>query len=546
MNGILTHLVILPVIVPLIVAALLLLFRDQRRAVKAFVTFATMLALLAISLTLLVMTANGASDGWVGVYLLGNWSPVFGIVLVADRAAAVMITLTSMLGAATISFAAAKWNGAGPHFHSLFLFLITGVNGAFLTGDLFNLFVFFEIMLAASYGLLLHGSSIAKVRSGLQYIAMNLIASSVFLIGVSLIYGVTGTLNMAELALRVPMVQDADRMLLEIGAATLGTAFLLKAGMWPLSFWLVPAYTAAASPVAAVFAILSKVGIYIVWRLSLLIFGLDTGPSGGLAQNWLLIGGLVTLVFGSVGVLASQGLPRLTAYSVLVSTGTMLVAIGIGGVPVAAGAFYYLVGSTLALSALFMLVELIERGRMAGADVLAVTMEAFGFEDEDVLPDEDEVGIPIPGTLALLGVNFIICALLIAGQPPLSGFIAKFAILSGIIGVQAGGAGTQIAGADWAAVALLIISGLAVLVAMLRSGINIFWATREDMTPRIGLVEIAPITVLIVSCVALTVFAGPAMTYFEATAAELHNPVGYIQSVINTVPAPYPGRGGGL
>ncbi|WP_116653580.1 monovalent cation/H+ antiporter subunit D [Pelagibacterium sediminicola] len=546
MNGILTHLVILPVIVPLIVAALLLLFRDQRRAVKAFVTFATMLALLAISLTLLVMTANGASDGWVGVYLLGNWSPVFGIVLVADRAAAVMITLTSMLGAATISFAAAKWNGAGPHFHSLFLFLITGVNGAFLTGDLFNLFVFFEIMLAASYGLLLHGSSIAKVRSGLQYIAMNLIASSVFLIGVSLIYGVTGTLNMAELALRVPMVQDADRMLLEIGAATLGTAFLLKAGMWPLSFWLVPAYTAAASPVAAVFAILSKVGIYIVWRLSLLIFGLDTGPSGGLAQNWLLIGGLVTLVFGSVGVLASQGLPRLTAYSVLVSTGTMLVAIGIGGVPVAAGAFYYLVGSTLALSALFMLVELIERGRMAGADVLAVTMEAFGFEDEDVLPDEDEVGIPIPGTLALLGVNFIICALLIAGQPPLSGFIAKFAILSGIIGVQAGGAGTQIAGADWAAVALLIISGLAVLIAMLRSGINIFWATREDMTPRIGLVEIVPITVLIVSCVALTVFAGPAMTYFEATAAELHNPVGYIQSVINTVPAPYPGRGGGL
>lgn len=546
MSGFLTHLVILPILLPLIVSALLLLLRDQHRIAKAVITFGTMLALLAISLTLLVMTANGASEGWVGVYLLGNWSPVFGIVLVADRAAAVMITLTSMLGAATISFAAAKWNGAGPHFHSLFLFLIMGVNGAFLTGDLFNLFVFFEIMLAASYGLLLHGSNIAKVRSGLHYIAINLVASAIFLVGVSLIYGVTGTLNMAELALRVPLVQDTDRLLLEVGAATLGTAFLVKAGMWPLCFWLVPAYTAAASPVAAIFAILSKVGIYIIWRLSLLVFGLDTGPSGGLAQNWLLLGGIATLIFGSAGILASQGLPRLTAYAVIVSSGTMLVAIGIGGVAVAAGAFYYLVGSTLALSALFMLVELIERGRIAGADVLAVTMEAFGFEDEDMLPEEDEVGIPIPGKLALLGISFIACALLIIGLPPFSGFIAKFAILTGIIGVQAGGVGTQIAGADWAAVALIIISGLAVLVAMLRGGINTFWATREDMKPTIRLVEIVPITVLIVFCMALTIFAGPAMNYFEATAAELHNPVGYIQSVISTVPAPYPGRGSGL
>lgn len=546
MNGFLTHLVILPVVLPLAVSALLLLFRDQHRVAKAVVSFATLLALLAISVTLLAMTANGASDGWVGVYLLGNWSPAFGIVLVADRAAAIMVTLTSVLGAAAMSFAAAKWNGAGPHFHSLFLFLITGVNGAFLTGDLFNLFVFFEIMLAASYGLLLHGSNIAKVRSGLQYIAVNLVASSIFLIGVSLIYGVTGTLNMAELALRVPQVQDSDRMLLEIGAATLGSAFLVKAGMWPLCFWLVPAYTAAASPVAAIFAILSKVGIYVIWRLSLLVFGLDAGPSGGLVQNWLLLGGLATLVFGSAGILASQGLPRLSAYAVIVSSGTLLVSIGIGGVDVGAGAFYYLVGSTLALSTLFMLVELIERGRMAGADVLAVTMEAFGFEDEDALPEEDEVGIPIPGKLALLGISFIACALLISGQPPFSGFIAKFAILTGIIGVQAGGAGTQIAGADWAAVALLIISGIAVLVSMLRAGINTFWATREDMTPTISLVEIIPITVLIVCCLALTVFAGPAMNYFEATVTELHNPVGYIQSVIGTLPAPYPGRGGGL
>ncbi|SDG32670.1 monovalent cation/H+ antiporter subunit D [Pelagibacterium luteolum] len=539
----LDHAVILPILLPLAVGAFLLLFKDQHKIAKAIAVATTMVALLGIAIALLVLTSGLGDDTWVGVYHLGNWSPIFGIVLVADRAAAIMVTLTAVLGLTAMSFASARWNGAGPHFHTLFLFLVAGVNGAFLTGDLFNLFVFFEIMLAASYGLLLHASTVAKVRSGLHYIAINLVASSVFLVGVSLIYGVTGTLNMAELAMRVPEVSDADRMLLEIGAAVLGIAFLVKAGMWPLCFWLPSTYTAAVSPVAAIFAILSKVGIYIIWRLSLLVFGLDTGPSGGLAQNWLLIGGLATLIFGSVGVLASQGLARLTSYAVIVSSGTMLTAIGIGGVEVAAGAFYYMVGSTLALAALFMLVELIERGRMAGADVLAVTMEAFGFEDEDVLPDEEEVGIPIPGKLAILGISFIACALLIAGMPPFSGFIAKFAILAGIIGVDAGTPGTQFAGADWAAVTLLIASGLAVLIAMLRGGINTFWATREDMAPAIGIVEIVPITVLIGACLALTIFAGPSMTYFEAAAAELHNPVAYVDGVMTSQPVPYPGRG---
>ncbi len=539
----LDHLVIFPIILPLALGGLLLFFRDQNKHAKAVTVLVAMLGLLAVAVWLLFLTGSDRENGWLGVYLLGNWSPALGIVLVADRAAAIMLTLTAILGAAGMSFASARWNGAGPHFHSLFLFLIAGVNGAFLTGDLFNLFVFFEIMLAASYGLLLHASTVAKVRSGLHYIAINLVASFVFLIGVAIIYGVTGTLNMAELALRAPQVAEADRMLLEVGAAVLGTAFLVKAGMWPLCFWLAPAYSAAVSPVAAVFAILSKVGIYVAWRLSLLVFGLDTGASAGLAQNWLLAGGLVTLTFGSVGVLASQGLARLTSYAVIVSSGTMLVSIGVGGVQVAAGAFYYLVGSTLALATLFMLAELIERGRIAGADVLAVTMEAFGFEDEDALPDEEEVGMPIPGKLAILGISFIACALLIAGLPPFSGFIAKFAILTGIIGTKAGGTGSPIAGIDWLAVTLLVVSGLAVLIAMLRGGINTFWATREDMRPVIGVVEIAPITVLILTCLALTVFAGPAIAYFEAAASELHNPVGYVHGVLSAAPHPYPGRG---
>ena len=167
-----------------------------------------------------------------------------------------------------------------------------GLGGAFLTGDLFNLFVFFEVTLAASYGLLLHGSGAFRVRSGLHYISINLAASLLFLIGVSLIYGITGTLNMADLAVRLPGLAAEDRMLLQAGAAILGIAFLVKAGMWPLGFWLPSAYMAAAAPVAAIFVVLTKVGVYVLLRLSLLLFGSPAGELTGFGGTALLWGGI--------------------------------------------------------------------------------------------------------------------------------------------------------------------------------------------------------------------------------------------------------------
>src|SRR5690606_35263564 len=150
----------------------------------------------------------------IGTYLLGNWPPPFAIVLVLDRLSALMLVVTAGLGLAALVFGLARWHRAGPHFHSLFQLQLMGLNGAFLTGDVFTLFVFFEVMLAASYGLLLHGSGTARVRAGLHYIAINLAASLLFLIGVAMLYGVTGTLNMADLAARVPSTAPEDRMLL--------------------------------------------------------------------------------------------------------------------------------------------------------------------------------------------------------------------------------------------------------------------------------------------------------------------------------------------
>jgi multicomponent K+:H+ antiporter subunit D len=531
-SGWAAHLVILPVLLPLLAGALMLLLDGRSRAVKAAINLWAALTLVAVAVMLLRLAGSG---GGPAVYLLGNWPAPFGIVLVLDRLSALMLLLTSILAVAALVFSLARWHRAGVHFHPLFQFLLSGLNGAFLTGDLFNLFVFFEVTLAASYGLVLHGSGIARVRAGLHYVAVNLATSSLFLIGASLIYGATGTLNMADLAAGIAQVAPEDRMLLEVGAAVLGVAFLVKAGMWPLGFWLPTAYAAASPPVAAIFAIMTKLGVYVVLRLWLLCFGDAAGGSAGFGGSWLLYGGLMTIAFGMIGVLAAQEMPRIAAYSVLVSSGTVLAAIGIDQVDVTAGALFYLVSSTLTICAFFLLIELVERGREFGADMLAVTSEAFG-EPEDVEPEEEQVGLPVPVTMGVLGISFLCCAVLLAGLPPLSGFVAKFSLLAGLVPF-AGAGGTDgwngVTGTSWTFVALLMLSGLAVLIAMTRAGVHSFWSPIErEVVPRVSVAEMAPIAGLLLLCVTLTLRAGPVMDYMETTARALHEPVRYVDSVL--------------
>ena len=539
-NDWMNHLVIAPIVIPLLVGALLTLIDERQRALKATLGVASASALLVLAVLLLFLTDHTATgaDATVRVYRLGDWPSLFGIVLVLDRLSAMMLVLTGILGLSALVFALARWQKAGAHFHSLFQFQLMGLNGAFLTGDLFNLFVFFEIMLAASYGLALHGSGLARVRAGLHYIAINLAASLLFLIGVSMIYGVSGTLNMAELAVRIAGIAPEDRGLLEAGAAILGIAFLIKAGMWPLGFWLPNTYTTVGAPSAAIISILSKVGIYAILRLWLLVFGDGAGASAGFGGNWLLIGGLLTIAFGSVAVLATQNLARLAGASVLVSSGTLLAAIGAGQAAVTSGALFYMTSSVLAIAGIFLLIELVERGRMVGADVLAVTREAFGEGEDEESDDDDAIGVSIPAIMAILGIAFMACALLLAGLPPLSGFLAKFAILAPLL--AQGGEGLPVT--TWALMAALILSGLATVVAMSRTGIDVFWASPASELPRVRLVELAPVMMLLALCVALTVQAGPVMRYMEDTARSLHGPGRYVQGVM-TPAAPGTGKG---
>jgi multicomponent K+:H+ antiporter subunit D len=521
------HLMIAPVVLPLFAGAVMLALGGERsRNVNGALNVASTFALVAISIALLG-AADAAPSGIAGVYRLGDWPAPFGIVLVVDRLATLMLLLTSLLAAAAVVFSLARWQHVGVLFHPLFQFLLMGINGAFLTGDLFNLFVFFEVLLAASYGLALHGSGSPRVLAGLHYIVVNLVASLLFLIGVSVIYGVSGTLNMADLAGRIPAIRAENRALLEAGAGILGIAFLVKAGMWPLCFWLPGTYAAAPAPVASIFAILTKVGAYIVLRLWLLLFGDAAGASAQFGGEWLLVGGMATVAFGTIGCLASQDMPRLAAFSVLVSSGTVLACIGTGQVGVAGGALFYLISSTLGLGAFFLLTELVERGREPGADVLAVTRELYGEEHE--LEGAEERGIAIPATMGILGLAFICCALVISGLPPLSGFIAKFAILTAALTPPAG----AVSNASWVLLLVLPLSGLATLIAMTRAGIRNFWAAPDRRVPHVRLIEMAPVAVLLLLCAIQTIQAGPVMRFMQATAQSVHAPQDYIRRVVD-------------
>ena len=544
------QLIIAPILLPLLTAALRLLLGEKRRPLKARLNLFSSLLGLAISVCLLLWVQAQGQASSIGVYLPGNWPAPFGIVLVLDRLSALMLVLTGIVGVSALLFAMARWDGAGASFHALFQIQLMGLYGAFLTADLFNLFVFFEVLLAASYGLLLHGSGRARVKAGLHYIAINLFASSLFLVGAAMLYGVTGTLNMADLALKIPLVPEADRGLLHAGAAILAIAFLAKAGSWPLNFWLVPAYSAASAPVAALFAIMTKVGFYTVLRLWTLLFSGQAGASAFFGGDWLIYGGLATLGCAAVSILAAQRLERMASLSILVSAGTLMAAIGFGQVALTAGALFYLVSSTLALCALFLLAELIERSRSANElpldddDCQPSPLESLHPPKGINLDDEQKavIGQVIPWTMAFLGLSFIACALLIIGMPPLSGFIGKVSLIAALFNPQGLGmaAGQPLSIAGWALVALLVLSGLASLIALTRVGVQRFWTPQERPSPLLRRYECIPIVALLGLCIALSVRGEPLLRYTQDTAASLQSPEQYVSAVLGTRPVPGP------
>ena len=502
-----SHWVALPVILPSLMAPLLVLAMRHDLGLQRVFSAATTFALAAIAIGLFV-SANSAEAPQV--YAMGDWAAPFGIVLVLDRLSALMLLLTALLAVAVILYVVGtNWDDRGRHFHPLFQFQLMGVNGAFLTGDAFNLFVFFEVLLIASYGLLLHGGGAGRMRAGVQYVAVNLGGSTLFLFALGALYALTGTLNMADLAVRVPELDPGDTALIRVAALLLLLVFAVKAAMVPLHFWLPGAYSEAPAPVAALFAVMTKVGAYAIIRFYTLVFGEGAGEVGGIAADWLMPAALVTGVLGTIGVMGARGLGALVAFSVVGSMGTLLIAVALFTPAGTSAALYYLVHSTFAAAALFLIAEQVALRRGVWGDAIRPAPPMAG--------NELMAGLWMAGAVAMVGL------------PPLSGFLGKLLVLD--VARQS---------ADvWLIWAVILGGSLVAVVGFAKAGSTMFWKSwelREPVAPAppASALALAATVALTAAPALLAAFAGPAMGYFEATAAELHAPAGYIEAVLGS------------
>ncbi|MDO9587134.1 MAG: monovalent cation/H+ antiporter subunit D [Brevundimonas sp.] len=505
MNASISTLVVAAVILPTVLGSITLLALRHRLGFSRLISLGSCLALVGIAAALTVH----ASGGTVESYALGNWRAPFGIVLVLDRLSAMMLLLTAVLALAVMTYAVVTGaDRKGWHFHPLFQFQLLGLNGAFLTGDLFNLFVFFEVLLIASYGLLLHGQGAARLKAGVQYVVINLVGSTLFLVGVGLLYGVTGTLNMADMAVRVAAAPPGDQGLVAAAALVLTVVFALKAALVPLHFWLPGAYAATTGAVAALFAIMTKVGAYAIIRTGTLIFGEDAGALAFLTGAWMLPAALITTVIGFIGLFAARTLREMAAWSVVGSMGVLLSAVSVFRVEAMGPALYYVLHSTLAGAALFLVVDLIAKRRGQHGDALTVAPRFCQSE--------------------ILSGLFFLAAIGVVGLPPLSGFIGKLLILDGVRAAPE---------AAWIWGTILITTLIGVL-AFARAGSRIFWksAAVEGHIPmrvlrgRRG--GVAAAAGLLATLAALSLLGGQVTAYTEAAAAQLFEPQQYIAAVL--------------
>ena len=491
-----SHWIIAPVVLPAMVAGLMIITMRGDLVLQRVASVAAIVCLNAIALALLwSATAHGPQ-----AYHLGDWPAPFGIVLVLDRLSAMMVALLAGLSLVVVLYTIGSgWDTKGAHFHPLLQFLLMGIGGAFLTGDAFNLFVFFEVLLIASYGLMVHAGGGTRTRAGIQYVAFNLVGSSLFLFALALVYGITGTLNMADLAVKLPSLPDGDFALIRVAAVMLIMVFAIKGALVPLQFWLPGTYANAPGVVAAMFAVMTKIGAYATLRFGTLVFPTDLPATGMLLSDLILPAGLVTLALGAVGVLGASTLPRLAAFGGIASMGTAFIAIAAFTPQTTVAALYYILHSTLATALMFLVADLVARRR------------AHTRLDEATAP------IAQSGLIACL---FLAAAVAMAGMPPLSGFIGKLLVLDAF---------RADAPLIWTTI---LISSFLMILGFARAGSTLFWKSAASDTaptdhPPEGLAFTASFG-LVAGLVALTVLAGPITGWMQGTADALYQPTGYI------------------
>ncbi|MBB4088107.1 monovalent cation/H+ antiporter subunit D [Sphingomonas carotinifaciens] len=500
----LDHLSITPIVIPAVIAPVTMLLMRRHKMAAVTVSLAGCAAMLVAAIAAFVI----AQDDVIRSYTLGGWPAPFGIVLILDRLAAMMLVLAAVLAISVLVHAIITGaDQRGWHFHPLFHFQLMGLNGAFLTGDLFNLFVFFEVLLIASYGLMLHGQGALRLKAGVAYVVVNIVGSALFLIALGLLYGLTATLNMADLAVKVVLLGPADQGLLRIAGLLLMTVFGLKAAVVPIHLWLPRTYAATMPVVAALFAIMTKVGVYAMIRTVPLIFGAQAGAASWVPAPYLLPAAILGAVIGFVGILTARGMREQAAFAVLASTGTLLMPVSLWQEVTLAAALYYLVQATLAGAALFLVAD--------------VTMRRRGQYADAIVPSPHFAGQDMAGLL------YLVAAIAAVGLPPLAGFVGKLLILDASFGIT----GWQVI---WATILATTLVGV---IGFSRSGSTLFWKAAPEHADAIAASRrsnaefVAPI-MLLAMLVLLTIAAGWVTTQTRATAVQVMAPDRYVTAIL--------------
>ncbi len=493
----LTWLVPLPVVLPLFGAGLALaLYRNAR--IQRVISVVVLSLVLVVSAVLLVQADAGPL-----VVDVGNWAAPVGIDLVVDRLSALMLTVSSAVTLCVLLYSLAQGEADGDEaapvsiYHPTYLVLTAGVANAFLSGDLFNIYVGFEILLAASFVLLTMGGTGERIRAGSIYVVVALLSSVLFLVALALTYAATGTVNLAQLAERLPEIDPGIRLLLQV---LLLLAFGIKAAIFPLSAWLPDSYPTAPAPVTAVFAgLLTKVGVYAIIRVQTLLF-----PEGRL-DDVLMWAALATMLVGILGAVAQDDIKRLLSFTLVSHIGFMIFGIALGSQAGSTAAIYYVAHHITVQTALFLVVGLIERrGGTTSLDMLG----------------------GLAKLAPVLAVLFFVPAMNLAGIPPLSGFLGKVGLM------QAG-----VADGSVLAITLVIggaLTSLLTLYALVKAWNKAFWQTPPAPLPdrRLPVGMIGPAAALVVLGLGLTVAAGPLYEYTQRTATDLAERTPYIEAVL--------------
>ena len=490
----------LPLALPLLAAGLSMALHRRTQAQRV--------------LGLLVLTANLAAtvavlvrvhaDGPIAVHV-GGWRAPIGITLVADLFAAVMLVVSAAMVLAVLVYSIGSPRTADQtlFFHPLYLILAAGVSASFLAGDLFNLFVAFEVMLSASYVLITLGGTRDQIRSGMTYVVISLVASTFFVTAVGLIYAATGTVNMADLAGKVGALPEPVRNALGL---LLLVVFGIKAAIFPLFFWLPDSYPTAPTPVTAIFAgLLTKVGVYAIIRTQTLLFPSDEGGS-----LLLLAIAMATMVVGVLGAIAQNDVKRILSFHIVSQIGYMIMGLGIFTVAGIAGAIFYIVHHIVVKTTLFLVGGLVENATGTGA------LRRLGG---------------LLHRAPLIAILFVVPALSLAGLPPFSGFVAKLAL------VQAGMDADR-----YVVVGVSLVVSLLTLFSMTKIWAGVFWGTPDEEPPLLSArgtghlssprLMVAPTAALVVISLVVAIGAAPLYDLSRQAAEALVEPTSYIEEVL--------------